>query len=434
VSRVLILLSCSRDKRTGGETFDPTSASVVARLSTAQQRRFVAKRQEVFELLHRRRGATGSNDLPRLYNDDQAGGYRDERAANMTLAKGPDFGGEESSGLYLPGYRRYAGRFFVKLAYILGDFWSELPPEVEVVFVSALYGMVLWNELIQNYDCHFLDVASDRLKKTVATYWGDVLTDSLSDLLKTEKAAGRPFTRVYDLLTEPAYQQRFDWERPRNFGAKTYHIIFRDVLERDLFGWLAEVLASNLRSFFSDGGFKHDEWYSLSDAAGGNVKFGFEEKLGANREATQDTDIEDSKRSLKEEFPKLRSDVLDRLTLAEHSWRKVISVKSYDFGVTIVSFAKAAELALRLEFNAERQQLNGLANSVRNSSMQIAESTSLASEVDALNELRQKGAHPDSKMPSRKDVEHARDLTHRIIRALLESGPHRARLIDRDPR
>src|ERR1039458_5728501 len=182
--RTIILLSCSRDKRQGGVCYDETARRLASSSALPQQwKALVAERKRISVLL---RGIQG-----RLYNDDQAGGFRDLRGVNRSLVSGLDVGGTDyGKQLYWPAHKRYCGRFFVELDAIAPGFWSELNRHpIEILFVSGLYGLLLWDEVIQEYDCHLGDyVKGKEPKQTVARLWRPLLTDVLCEFIKTERA------------------------------------------------------------------------------------------------------------------------------------------------------------------------------------------------------------------------------------------------------
>lgn len=145
----LILLSCSRAKRTGGGAHVPGSPSIG---------QFLADRGDA--LFHRRLKV--KNALGRVH--DPQDGYRGMRRPNRELVSGPDFGGSAQGGRYLPAYERYAGRLFQALQEKAPGFWNSQADGVEFAFLSGLYGLVTWNELVQDYDCNLNDVvAGERL-------------------------------------------------------------------------------------------------------------------------------------------------------------------------------------------------------------------------------------------------------------------------------
>ena len=97
-NRVLIILSCSRDKRDGGEPFSLAFPSFAEMLSAEHQARLIATRREVMSLLHPRQAHSKDGDVSRLYNDDQAGGYRDERTGEQEPGSRTRFRGRRTGG------------------------------------------------------------------------------------------------------------------------------------------------------------------------------------------------------------------------------------------------------------------------------------------------------------------------------------------------
>ena len=149
----------------------------------------------------------------RLVNQDQGGGYRDERPSNLRITNGPEFfDGDPPGKGYLPAYQRYSGRFFTALRRRSPKFWKQVPEyPVEIVFVSALYGLVLWDEPIQEYDCHFADQFHDT-GQALDSFWRTTLQASLIDFLQSAKRSpDGKFEVVYDLLSDFLYQQVIDW-------------------------------------------------------------------------------------------------------------------------------------------------------------------------------------------------------------------------------
>ena len=72
----------------------------------------------------------------------------------------------------MSAHERYAGRFFTKLRHENSEFWQHLRDSaVDVLFVSGLYGLVRWDEPIQNYECHLGDYCEGGTKQTVLAMW-----------------------------------------------------------------------------------------------------------------------------------------------------------------------------------------------------------------------------------------------------------------------
>jgi len=149
-TRVLLLLSCSHRKQPRGLALRQPAPAIANYLPNTRGELLNCRRQ-VFDLLKGRSS--------RLYDEEQKGGYRDEHGPNRKLCDGLEFGGQpEPSALYLPAYERYAGRFFEMLTEESPEFWNKIRESpAEVLFVSALYGLILWDEPIQDYDCHVSD-------------------------------------------------------------------------------------------------------------------------------------------------------------------------------------------------------------------------------------------------------------------------------------
>jgi hypothetical protein len=60
-----------------------------------------------------------------------------------------------------------------------------------MIFVSGLYGLLLWDEPIQDYDCHFADYTLGANPKTIKEKWGSVLTDVLIAFINNSGRSGR---------------------------------------------------------------------------------------------------------------------------------------------------------------------------------------------------------------------------------------------------
>ena len=220
--RSLILLSCSREKRSDGERFDPDSRRICSeRFLPREGSRLLDCRKRIWTLL--------KGGPPRLYNEDQKGGFRDDRKCNKDLVLGPDFGGTDpAKAIYLPAWKRYAGRFFSKLEEESPEFWSFVASKpVEILFVSGLYGLLLWDELIQDYDCHFADYTKGPKRNSVGGIWKDALRDSLYELVRSYRERDGEVV-VYDLLSELRYQELIGWEKVAGAGAHIYHRMFKN--------------------------------------------------------------------------------------------------------------------------------------------------------------------------------------------------------------
>jgi hypothetical protein len=264
------------------------------------------------------------------------------------LVPGPDFGGTDpSKDIYLPAWKRYAGRFFSQLETESPKFWKAIPSQpVEILLVSGLYGVVLWDELIQEYDCHFSDQTKDKKRETVAGIWDGVLTDVLYEFISNQ-AEGRPVRHVYDLLSEAAYQELFGWEKIARAGVQVYHRIFKGLAGTNILSSLATILARKLPRFYRrTQRFECDQWYNLPGDRDSPIRYGFESQIGRNLEATREGELKEPREAVLETYPELKTvpgAALDALALAEHSWEKVRHLNAFDFGAMTVSYTKAVE-------------------------------------------------------------------------------------------
>ncbi len=309
----LVFLSCSNHKQTERQhTFSGLKSlgarSIDEYLSGPARDLLFDRRQAIRGLL--------KGDAPRLYNADQKGGFRDERQCNRRLVEGPEFGGDDAGeAVYLHAFQRYSeGRFFTRLTAISPSFWNELPQSVEVVFVSALYGPLLWDEPIQNYDCHFADYQDNTQRATIGEIWGDALTEVLRDFLSRRSPQ---VGKIYELLSEAVYQKVFDWAQTK--GVKTYHRLLKGVSGPDTLTRLATILAGGISRFGNGAGSYDYGWYSLPGEDSSGSKFGFEANIGDDETATREVAFDPEEvRRLQEELDDLKKELNEsRELLAE---------------------------------------------------------------------------------------------------------------------
>lgn len=400
--QTIILLSCSNEKTQEGKRLHEIGDGrtfLSSEVLPTQSKRLRELRTQVFGLLKGKGG--------RLHNSDQGGGYRDERSPNRSLIPGPDFGAKDlGEAIYLPAWRRYKGRFFEAVG---KDFWPDLSRSpVEVLFVSGLYGLLFWDERIQNYDCHFGDeIQGQVLKRTVANCWRPLLTDLLCEFVKARKKAGATIRDIFDLLSDELYQDVFDWKSVReNSDVKVHHRDFRPPsIGPDSLTSIAQVLNAYLRRFYQeDCLFRDGEWYSLNPTPGCKQKFRFEYPRVPERDKVLEL--------LCLNHPLLRTlprEVCEQLSRAEISRLAAAHVCEFDVGTLIVSYTKCFELWLNAFVHGWRRKFRSPRETVR----QLAEFRPLARDVNDLWDLRRPGAHAEPGA----DLERARSLTLKILSA-----------------
>jgi hypothetical protein len=148
--------------------------------------------------------------------------------------------------------------------------------------------LLLWNEPVQDYDCHFADYIRED-SRTVAEKWGAVLTDALVDFINrsSQGSRGGKITRVYDLLSDSSYQSVFDWERLAGTGSRIYHRIFKADAGPDSLSKIATILVRHLDEI-CDGRPEFDKWLRLISIRGSSFEFSFEKSLNKNAEAARE--------------------------------------------------------------------------------------------------------------------------------------------------
>ncbi len=399
-TRSLLLLSCSNAKREGGRPFDPSTRKISDSLSGETRNALHNQRNRVLSLL---RGEGG-----RLYNEDQKGGFRDERTCNADIAQGPDFA-NSADGSYLPAYQRYNGRFFARLTSDSPTFWSHLRGgRIEIVFLSALYGLLFWDELIQNYDCHFSDLVQlqeGNKERTLSEKWRDVLTKSLKDLVKADEVSA-PITTIYDLLSEEEYQKAIRWQAFKDTDVEIRHRVFRHTNGPDLLAGLGGLVAKNWARFAPDAEeeFTTQQWYDL----GVKDEIRFENEIPGELEIINRELIE-SHEWLRNTPEETRSD----LALAEVLSRKLRRAKNIPSRSLVIAYVTAVEGYLRLTDHRRAKETLG---SMIRCKDKLDISSSVADRLNQLCELRNRAAHRDGRELTREEAEDARKIAFEIIK------------------
>ena len=137
MSRVLVLIPCSGSKSEGGETIYNVNRSILNYLSGQSKEHLLSLRRRLFEYFSVKLGQDVS------YNND-------------------------SSINYMEAYRRYTGDHSQIYRQISSNSWGELriTDNLDLVIVSALYGLVKFDEPIQNYNITMKDKIEYQALKT----------------------------------------------------------------------------------------------------------------------------------------------------------------------------------------------------------------------------------------------------------------------------
>jgi len=120
VKRTLILIPCSGLKRSGGTTEYHTNSSILNYLTSTSREHLLSLRRQLF--------------------------------GHFSIPVGPDIGYHNDGTInYRGAYKRYAGKIYSPIS---SGSWEKLrsTPHLDLVIVSALYGLLRYDESIQNYD------------------------------------------------------------------------------------------------------------------------------------------------------------------------------------------------------------------------------------------------------------------------------------------
>lgn len=281
--------------------------------------------------------------------------------------------------------------------------------------MSGLYGLVLWDEPIQDYDCHLADYTRDDLT-TVMEKWGSILTDALVEFINhsAQSRRGGKITRVYDLLSDSCYQSVIGWNRIASInlvGPRIYHRIFRAEAGPDALSKIATVLVQYLDRICDGTVPNLDDWGRLTTST---FDFSFESAVGKNTEAAREGLLLTERQVLSSNpwLTRLPAKVLGQWVLAEHAWGQIQASDDCDFGAVTVSFAKAVEGFFRGEMNNENASFRDILR--RLSSSQFAH-LHLTNDIGDLKEYRDRGAHSKSPPIRRSEMMAARDLALKIL-------------------
>jgi pimeloyl-ACP methyl ester carboxylesterase len=202
--KAVILISCSAHKRTDSEVMHPKKGGVLSAVADGEiGLHAIQTRAQIMGLLQ-----SGRIDGTEFKEGNRAG-----RPENRALVLGPDFGGAINEPKYLPAFWRYSGRTYQASR----EDWSAFlsfpdPVRPSILIMSGLYGLIPFDECIQNYDCHITDT-DVQSGQTVVAYWGATMTDILLSHCDRLKSSGVKVGPIIDLLSESSYQSALDWER-----------------------------------------------------------------------------------------------------------------------------------------------------------------------------------------------------------------------------
>lgn len=232
----LLLFPCCAGKKAGGNNWQGDNAGIADYLSPdAYMQLLNARKALLHECWNTGRYSTGK--------------YEKNRAVTI----GPDFGGAEKSGKYLPALQRYAGSL-----YKAGQSWKDNVNAAltdgnspRLLIVSALYGLLHPHELIQDYN---LQMSDSPAKRTWSRYMPELLADyvrrnnvkrivmyfgSSTAYLKVTAQAAKPLLHGGELQEVLQYdvENGNAFHTPHNHGL----ILLRDLTGQDVSGFTRSI-------------------------------------------------------------------------------------------------------------------------------------------------------------------------------------------------
>lgn len=236
-TKPIILISCSAHKRTDGEVLHPKQGGIQSA---------VADSEIALRAIHIRAQIMGLLQAGKIDGTEYKEGNRAGRPENRALILGPDFGGAINEPRYLPAYWRYSGRTYQAKQddwKVFASFPKTLRPSL--LIMSGLYGLIPFDEHIQNYDCHITDTIIDS-NRNVLGLWGRTMTDVLLSHCQRIETSGIKVGPIIDLLSESSYQTTIDWSLVRA-RYPVLHRVFEKRADRDALVNLGAFLRTLLR-------------------------------------------------------------------------------------------------------------------------------------------------------------------------------------------
>ncbi|MHC1610869.1 MAG: peroxide stress protein YaaA [Candidatus Methanospirareceae archaeon] len=136
MKRVLILIPCSGSKKSGGITEYSTKSSISNYLTSSSREHLLSLRRKLFEY--------------------------------FSIPFGQDVGYPNDGTIkYMEAYKRYAGNIYCQISF---SSWEKLreTQNLDLVIVSALYGLLRYDEPIRHYDITMKDKIG---YQTLKTWW-----------------------------------------------------------------------------------------------------------------------------------------------------------------------------------------------------------------------------------------------------------------------
>lgn len=166
MKRVLILIPCSGSKKSGGITEYSTKSSISNYLTSSSREHLLSLRRKLFEYF----------SIP--FGQDV--GYPNDGTIN-----------------YMEAYKRYTGKHSQIYRQIYSGSWEKLreTQNLDLVIVSALYGLLRYDEPIRHYDITMKDKIGHQ---TLKTWWRN---NGLCAILKDYINENSSILEVHNVLS-----------------------------------------------------------------------------------------------------------------------------------------------------------------------------------------------------------------------------------------
>jgi hypothetical protein len=192
---------------------------------------------------------------------------------------GPDFGGCEESGAYLPARKRYSEGSFTRGLLSSKRKLSDWHKTNRVYYLSALYGLAADYEPIQNYDL--------RLQPSLQSLWreqGEIAGFLMQDLKDSKQACN-----VIDCTADGDYGSLIYWELPNEAGYVVRHVRGCGELDPGQIRWASGHLAGD-KSERLDDLIEYDECRYTTD--NGSITLSKEQTTNVHRPSEQGQETE----------------------------------------------------------------------------------------------------------------------------------------------
>jgi cytoplasmic iron level regulating protein YaaA (DUF328/UPF0246 family)/pimeloyl-ACP methyl ester carboxylesterase len=195
----ILLIACSNRKKSGGENFaGPEPTAWIPQPELRDQ--IKSKRASVLSILK----------ASKLVNAFAKSGNRIHQGPNKEIRRGPDFGGVEAGGVYMPAWNRYDGRCYNPIPRESWLHHFQDTSQLSVLIMSGLYGWLDASDWIQDYDVHLTD-SNKESGVSVSAMWTQLFTDTLSAYINSVYKDRK--VKVFNFLCDNDYIDAVQWHK-----------------------------------------------------------------------------------------------------------------------------------------------------------------------------------------------------------------------------